>query len=325
MATSLAVGSVLAEDHTPAYYFALSMDKGSPSIGNHWRYLTVHDTTEHSPDRHTFIDVVDTTTFGIPGETLSYRIEESENLFGHPDTSTYRTMFYTYNEGGDLCISGGMIGDSIVVFDPLAVYLRNPITVGDSSHLSADGYEVVYVVESISDTLYTTLGFFENCLRLFIKTWMDGQPHSEEYEYYIPTAYWPVSGLGRRTKLKWHSYPDSSQCGGTYIQECSVFPPASIPDGQTSEGNLPCCRIRWISPNPLGATATIGYSVRPTGHVTLRLFNALGQRVQTVLSDEILCGEHEFYWNAQDLQSGVYYLRIEAGGSAESAKLILLK
>ena len=55
-----------------------------------------------------------------------------------------------------------------------------------------------------------------------------------------------------------------------------------------------------------------------------------GREVATLLADEMTAGSHEVFWNGQDHQgrrmaSGAYFYRLEAGGAAETGRMLLLK
>jgi len=83
-------------------------------------------------------------------------------------------------------------------------------------------------------------------------------------------------------------------------------------------------------PNPFNPTTTIEFAVPKIGHVTLKIFNARGQHVQTLMNGKLKAGEYNQVWNAASLASGVYYYQITFNDlkwniSSKSKKLILLK
>jgi len=78
-------------------------------------------------------------------------------------------------------------------------------------------------------------------------------------------------------------------------------------------------------PNPFNGTTRIEFTLPSTQRVALRLYNVLGREV-AVLMDEIrTAGRHEMTFDASGLPSGVYLCRLEAGGKAETRKIVLLK
>jgi hypothetical protein len=56
----------------------------------------------------------------------------------------------------------------------------------------------------------------------------------------------------------------------------------------------------------------------------LRVFNALGQQVALLVSEQKSAGYYQVQWNA-NVPSGIYFYRLQAGDFLETKKMILLK
>ena len=78
-------------------------------------------------------------------------------------------------------------------------------------------------------------------------------------------------------------------------------------------------------PNPFNPSTTIRYGLSENAHVTLGVFNILGQQVAALVSDEQDAGYHEVTFERGTLASGVYLYRIHAGDYVEVKKLVILK
>ena len=78
-------------------------------------------------------------------------------------------------------------------------------------------------------------------------------------------------------------------------------------------------------PNPFNPTTTISYSVPQTSQVQIKLFDVLGNEIETLMSEEKPAGAYELTWNAANLPSGVYFYQLKAGSFVETKKMILLK
>jgi hypothetical protein len=78
-------------------------------------------------------------------------------------------------------------------------------------------------------------------------------------------------------------------------------------------------------PNPFNSSCTIKYSIPKSSQILLKIFNTLGQEIETLVNEEKPIGTYELNWNAANLPSGVYFFRLQASGYVETKKMILLK
>ena len=78
-------------------------------------------------------------------------------------------------------------------------------------------------------------------------------------------------------------------------------------------------------PNPFNPTTTIRYGLPNRSHVTLTVFNTLGQAVAVLQNGEQETGYHEVKCDGSRLSSGVYFYRLQAGVYLDTKKLILTK
>jgi hypothetical protein len=78
-------------------------------------------------------------------------------------------------------------------------------------------------------------------------------------------------------------------------------------------------------PNPFNPNTTIQFSIPEEGFVSLDVFNALGEKVSTLVSDSFNAGTYRYDWNAADLPSGIYFYRLKSNSFSISKKMILLK
>ncbi|MEX0721509.1 MAG: T9SS type A sorting domain-containing protein [Balneolaceae bacterium] len=78
-------------------------------------------------------------------------------------------------------------------------------------------------------------------------------------------------------------------------------------------------------PNPFNPTTTISFDVPEQSHVTLTIYNVMGQQVAELVNAAKSAGSHAVVWNAQHHVSGVYFYKITAGEFTAVRKLTLLK
>ena len=67
-------------------------------------------------------------------------------------------------------------------------------------------------------------------------------------------------------------------------------------------------------PNPFNPTTKIGFSLATDSKVSLKIFNALGQEVISIINGNMNEGFHEVIFDASALNSGVYFYKIDATG-----------
>ena len=56
-----------------------------------------------------------------------------------------------------------------------------------------------------------------------------------------------------------------------------------------------------------------------------KIYNIIGQKIETLLNKSMPAGYHEVEFNGQDLSSGIYLYHIEAGAWQDVKKMILIK
>jgi len=83
-------------------------------------------------------------------------------------------------------------------------------------------------------------------------------------------------------------------------------------------------------PNPFNPTTTIEYALAKQTHVSLRVFNVLGEEVARLVDREQPAGVYRMQWNGKDargqaLPSGLYLYKIETEAFTETKRLVLIK
>ncbi|MEJ2104044.1 MAG: T9SS type A sorting domain-containing protein [Ignavibacteriaceae bacterium] len=85
-------------------------------------------------------------------------------------------------------------------------------------------------------------------------------------------------------------------------------------------------------PNPFNPTTWIRFSVPETQFVTFKVFDILGDEVETLVNEELPSGEYEVQFNShsslsgiKELTSGIYFYQLKAGSFIQTKKMILLK
>jgi hypothetical protein len=107
---------------------------------------------------------------------------------------------------------------------------------------------------------------------------------------------------------------------GTYQYWCEPHSPdmagtiVATVSGISQEGSIVPSEygLKQNYPNPFNPSTSIKFSIPQGSFVTLKIFNLLGQEAASLVNGELQAGNYTYDWNAQDLNSGVYFYRLEA-------------
>jgi hypothetical protein len=83
--------------------------------------------------------------------------------------------------------------------------------------------------------------------------------------------------------------------------------------------------MRQNYPNPFNPTTVIEFDLPKDSHVSLEMYNILGQRVMTILDEVRLAGSQRVQVDASRLATGVYLYRLVAGDKVFMKKMTLIK
>lgn len=103
-------------------------------------------------------------------------------------------------------------------------------------------------------------------------------------------------------------------CGPTIVGNSKIT--SSVPGSYTLSQNYP---------NPFNPTTKISFTLPKNSDVKLVVFDILGKEVTTLVNDYRTAGTHEITFNADNLASGVYLYRIEAGDFKDVKRMMLVK
>ncbi len=105
-----------------------------------------------------------------------------------------------------------------------------------------------------------------------------------------------------------------------YYPESDIF--TSV--GNNFKNSQPNFKLSQNYPNPFNPKTIINYQLYKIAMVDLRIFNLLGDKVATLVSEEQPAGSYKVEWDAFSYASGIYIYRLKSGLSEQSRKMILL-
>jgi hypothetical protein len=109
-----------------------------------------------------------------------------------------------------------------------------------------------------------------------------------------------------------------------------VFIPTPVVTETPVDGLPRHCQLSQNYPNPFNASTEICYEIPQDGHVTMRLFNSLGQEVRTLVDTHQAADRYEVIWDGRDsfgraVASGIFFCRLKAGSFGKTIKMVLLR
>lgn len=78
-------------------------------------------------------------------------------------------------------------------------------------------------------------------------------------------------------------------------------------------------------PNPFNPVTTIKFHIPENTFVSLKIYDVSGKERSTIVNENLIKGEYQFLWNANNFPSGVYFYRLETESYTQTKKMILVK
>ncbi len=104
---------------------------------------------------------------------------------------------------------------------------------------------------------------------------------------------------------------------------CYEYDPTSIEEGESS---LPVTtKLYQNYPNPFNPATNIKFTLARSGKVELTVYNVLGQVVAKLVEKDLKAGNHSVVFNADALNSGVYYYTLEVDGKKMTKRMLMVK
>jgi len=123
-----------------------------------------------------------------------------------------------------------------------------------------------------------------------------------------------VNGLELEESVVWKSFGD--------VHRISLHPIKNIiPDSYNLSQNFP---------NPFNPNTNIQYQLPVANHVSLVIYNALGERIRTLVNEEKDKGYYSVSWDGKNdkykaVSSGIYFYQIKAGDYTKTQKMVFLR
>ncbi len=194
---------------------------------------------------------------------------------------------------------------------------------------TADFKKIFRRVDNFTGNLDFKFGNEGDIVRLF-----DNKNTLIDMVVYDEEAPWPLSPAGNGPTLELvnpdydNALPESWKASidfGTPGRINSVFSLTAIDQKAVTQQIPNVFKLSQNYPNPFNPTTLISYQLPAASEVELSVYNLIGQKVATLVSDRQNAGLHQLEWIAAGLASGIYYYQLKAGTFQQVKKMILLK
>ncbi len=208
-------------------------------------------------------------------------------------------LVWEYNAGGSILGSPALAPDGSIIIG------NNN---GKLLIISSSGEKLWYLQTQAgvqSPVLYT-----HNNLVVF------GQNSGNIYIIKYPSSARMIPGL--LNIAEWPTFKGSNKRTGNKLE--------IISDVEKNNNPLPSEFLLLQNyPNPFNSATAIQYSIPQRSNVTIKVYDILGNEVTTLVNEEEDQGVYTINFDANNLASGLYLYRIQAGSFIDTKKMILLK
>ena len=78
-------------------------------------------------------------------------------------------------------------------------------------------------------------------------------------------------------------------------------------------------------PNPFNPSTNIEYSIPSESFVELKVYDVLGNEIASLVNEQQQAGVYRADFTANNLSSGIYFYKLQAGNFIETKKMVLLR
>lgn len=144
-----------------------------------------------------------------------------------------------------------------------------------------------------------------------------------------------VNGSGNSNSANEYSYTDKTATSGKYIYRLKQIDNDGkyeySKEVEVDLGKPTTFALNQNYPNPFNPTTVISYQLPANSYVTLKVYNAIGTEVTTLVNEYKEAGSYNYEFGSAkggrnyELTSGIYFYTLRAGDFVQTKKMILLK
>jgi glucose/arabinose dehydrogenase len=112
---------------------------------------------------------------------------------------------------------------------------------------------------------------------------------------------------------------------GGYTNTGKIYRIKPDPTGINQNGIPVDFNLEQNYPNPFNPTTSIKYSLLKEGFTSIKIYDAVGNEVSSLVNTNKKAGEHEVIWDASGFATGVYFYSMDVNGQRIEKKMVLIK
>ncbi|MCH8567035.1 MAG: CHRD domain-containing protein [Balneolales bacterium] len=197
----------------------------------------------------------------------------------------------------------------------------NPDTIFEvswSESESMDSHNITYLWELAADADFETNVLFVNT----------GSSASFEATFEVLSMLLDDFGVlpGQSVELFHRAYASNGSVNSKGETASVIVTRGVLTNIGDENGDLPTqTQLSQNYPNPFNPTTQITFELAQSGLATLDVYNMLGQRVATLVNENMSAGVHTISFDASRLSSGTYIYRLTSDGFSQTRKMMLVK
>ncbi|MCK4224262.1 MAG: T9SS type A sorting domain-containing protein [candidate division Zixibacteria bacterium] len=148
----------------------------------------------------------------------------------------------------------------------------------------------------------------------------------------LDTCWWPPkSHLAWSNRAASVKIPRPGTGDSSSFEVCFFRGPSDVREIQGSEDSRPSqFSLSQNYPNPFNPVTNFRFSLSKSAYVKIDIFNIVGQKVRTLVDEEMKPGVYVADWDGKDekgnfVSSGIYFYRMQAGDFSDMKKMVLVK
>jgi hypothetical protein len=192
--------------------------------------------------------------------------------------------------------------------------------------IAVDGSNNVYVTGysgcgGVTGFDYVTIKYYSNGDTAWLRKYHGPVEHGDDDAYALAVD---SSGNVYVTGMSEGSGTDYDYCTIKYTKTTGV-------EDETEDKEKPTeFALSQNYPNPFNPTTKIEFTLSKSGLVILQIYDVLGRKVRTLVSEELSSGYKSVIWDGKnedgkDVASGVYFYQLKVGDFSKPKKMLLLK